>query len=107
MVKIYDEKAALPYIPDWEKNLKNLDGWHLIYADQCPWHEISVTDLQQAATDHGLQLHVRKLHTPAEAQQAPSGFGTFALIKDGRLIEDHYISRSRFENILKKEYGKK
>lgn len=103
----FNNHGKLPVLIDWRLKLPHYMGWHLVYADQCPWHEKSVTDLQQAATDHGIQLNVHKLLTPAEAQEAPSGFGTFTLIKDGRLIEDHYISRTRFENILKKEYGKK
>jgi hypothetical protein len=51
--------------------------------------------------DNGITLTVKKLATPKEAQKAPSGFGTFSLIKDGKLLADHYISRTRFENILK------
>ncbi|HPT13663.1 MAG TPA: GNAT family N-acetyltransferase [Bacteroidales bacterium] len=101
----FNSSSKLPAFIDWRLKLHQYQGWHLVYADQCPWHEKSVTDLQQAATDHGLKIHVHKLLTAAEAQLAPSGFGTFALINDGRLIEDHYISRSRFENILKKESG--
>ena len=44
-----------------------------------------------------------KLTSPTEAQNAPSGFGTFSLIKDGKLLEDHYLSKKRFENIIKQE----
>jgi hypothetical protein len=33
----------------------------------------------------------------------PSGFGVFALVKDGKLLEDHYLSKRRFETIIKKE----
>lgn len=32
----------------------------------------------------------------------PSGFGVFNLLRDGRLLEDDYLSTSRFKNILKK-----
>jgi hypothetical protein len=46
---------------------------------------------------------VIKLVTPREAQNAPSGFGTFALLKDGKLLGDHYLSRTRFENIIRQE----
>lgn len=106
MVKIFDEKAPLPYMPDWEKNLQNLAGWHLMYADQCPWHEKSVSDLADAARETGIILNIRKLLTAEEAQNAPSGFGTFALVKDNRLLEDHYISRTRFENIIRQELKK-
>lgn len=106
MAKFFDEKAPLPYILDWEKNLQNLVGWHLFYADQCPWHEKSANDLANAAKENGIALNIRKLKTPEEAQQAPSGFGTFALVRDGRLLEDHYLSRTRFENIIRQELEK-
>jgi L-amino acid N-acyltransferase YncA len=103
LVKKLDPLAPLPVFIDWTKKLPEYKGWHLIYADQCPWHYKSVTDLQQAAIDIGIILTITKLTTPAEAQQAPSGFGTFSLIKDGKLLADHYISHTRFENILRQE----
>jgi len=101
----FDDTAPQPAFNDWGTGLPKYKGWNLVYSDQCPWHQKSVNDLKQAATDHGITLKIHKLETPAEAQMAPSGFGTFALINDGQLLEDHYISRTRFDNILKKESG--
>ena len=75
----------------------------VVYSDQCSWHEKSITDIKQAAIEHGIDLTEKKLKTPREAQMAPSGFGTFSLLKDGKLLADHYISRTRFENILRQE----
>jgi GNAT superfamily N-acetyltransferase len=103
MVKKFDDKNTLPYFVDWTKQQSIYKGWHLIYSDQCPWHEKSVTDLKQSALDNGINLKVKKLMNPEEAQNAPSGFGTFSLIKDGKLLADHYISSKRFENIIKQE----
>lgn len=99
----FEDSVPSPRFIDWRLKLPKYEGWNLVYADQCPWHEKSVKDLLQAATDHNIELKVHKLSTPAEAQEAPSGFGTFALIRNGKLIEDHYLSRTRFENILRKE----
>lgn len=106
MVKMFDNKGTLPRFYDWTKEQAKYKGWHLIYSDQCPWHEKSITDLQQAARDNGIKLTIKKILNPKEAQKAPSGFGTFSLIKDGRLLADHYISRTRFENIIKQEVNK-
>ncbi|MDP8221077.1 MAG: GNAT family N-acetyltransferase [Candidatus Stygibacter frigidus] len=103
MCKKIKIKAGDPCFIDWTKKQVDYKGWNLIYSDQCPWHEKSVADLKQSALEHGINLKVTKLNTPEEAQNAPSGFGTFSLIKDGKLIEDHYLSKTRFENILKKE----
>jgi GNAT superfamily N-acetyltransferase len=103
MIKPFDGEISRPVLLDWTKRLTGYKGWNLIYSDQCPWHDKSVSDLRQAALDNGIKLTIIKLTTPRQAQQAPSGFGTFGLIKDGVLLEDHYISKTRFENILKRE----
>ena len=51
--------------------------------------------------DYGMDLKVTKLETAQEAKNAPSGFGVFNLLHDGKLLEDHYLSATRFKNILK------
>ena len=103
MAKIWDDKAAPPQFIDWHQQQKKYKGWHLTYADQCPWNEKSAEAILNVAMDHGIDLKVSKIKTPAEAKKAPSGFGVFNLLRDGRLLEDHYISHTRFKNILKKE----
>lgn len=103
MIKTFETKQPIPNFNDWTKEQAKYTGWNLVYSDQCPWHDKSVTDLMNCAMDHGFELQIVKLETPKAAQKAPSGFGTFSLLKDGRLLADHYISRTRFENILKKE----
>jgi GNAT superfamily N-acetyltransferase len=107
MVKSFDNKKTKPCFNNWSKQQSKYTGWNLIYSDQCPWHEKSITEIQKSAADNGIVLMVKKLKTPKEAQSAPSGFGTFSLIKDGKLLADHYISRTRFENILRQETKKK
>lgn len=103
MFKPINEKSDPPQLNNWNEQQKKYQGWNLLYADQCPWHIKSATDLQNAATKHGIDLNVIQIASPIEAQEGPSGYGTYALIKDGKLLEDHYISKTRFENILKKE----
>ena len=56
--------------------------------------------------DFEVDLQVEKLTTAEEAKSAPSGFGVFSLMHDGQLVEDHYLSATRFRNILKKELTK-
>jgi hypothetical protein len=103
MVKPFDDKNAKPVFINWTKQQSKYKGWNLIYSDQCPWHEKSITDIMQSAVQNKIELKVKKLTTPEEAQNSPSGFGTFSLIKDGILLADHYISKARFENILKEQ----
>ncbi|NAS14456.1 YoaP domain-containing protein [Poritiphilus flavus] len=94
---------ADPLLADWTANQKNYQGWHLVYANQCPWHEKSAEAMLKVAREHGIDLKITLLKTPSDAQNAPSGFGVFSLLHDGKLLEDHYLSETRFRNILKKE----
>lgn len=103
VAKNFDGSNHSASIIDWTKQQAKFQGWNLVYADQCPWHEKAVETLQKVAKEHGLELKVTKLNTAKDAQKAPSGFGVFSLLKDGHLLEDHYISETRFKNILKKE----
>ncbi len=104
--KKWNGKAINPKLRDWETQQSQYQGWHLIYADQCPWHEKSVEAMLHTAADFEVDLQVEKLTTAEEAKSAPSGFGVFSLMHDGQLVEDHYLSATRFRNILKKELTK-
>ena len=104
LYKPLDKESPPPTFFDWTAALEEHQGWHLLYADQCPWHEKSVTAISNVAREQGEPLQVTHLNSPKEAQKGPSGFGTFALIKDGKLLADHYLSATRFKNILKKEF---
>ncbi len=90
-----------PEFIDWTQRTTDYQGWHLSYTDQCPWHLKSVRDIQTIAKEQSINLQVKKLETHLEAQASPSGFGGFNLIHNGRLLADHYISGTRFKNILK------
>ena len=89
----------------WEKEADRYQGWHLLYADQCPWHDKSAQTLAEVALDYDIDLEVKRLTSPQSAQHVPCGYGTFALIHDGKVVSDHYISATRFKNILKQEHA--
>ena len=101
--KKWNTSTEDPHLMDWIAKQKDYQGWHLVYADQCPWHEKSAFDLLNTAMDYGIDLKLTKLETSAQAKNAPSGFGVFSLLYNGKLIDDHYLSATRFKNILKKE----
>jgi hypothetical protein len=103
MVKKFNLTVEDPKLIDWTKNREKYQGWHLLYADQCPWHHKSVEALQEVATENNVTLTITKLNSSKDAKNSPSGFGTFSLLHNGKLLEDHYLSATRFKNILKKE----
>lgn len=98
------KKGGLPsFTKDWDNRLKQYSGWHLIYANQCPYHKKSAMEIKKVSDEKGLNLAVTELDNPEEAQCAPSPFGVFNLIYNGKLLADHYISKTRFKNILRDE----
>lgn len=99
----WNNSAAKPKFYNWTKQQKEYKGWHLLYADQCPWNEKSVAAILNVAMDYNVDLKVSKINTVKEAKMAPSGFGVFNLLHDGKLLDDHYLSATRFRTILKKE----
>ncbi|WP_420399644.1 GNAT family N-acetyltransferase [Flagellimonas sp.] len=101
--KTWNDKSEKPKFHNWTKQQGKYKGWHLLYADQCPWSEKSVTAILNIAMAHGVDIKVSKIETVDEAKMAPSGFGVFNLLHDGKLLEDHYLSGTRFRTILKKE----
>ncbi|NQU87822.1 MAG: GNAT family N-acetyltransferase [Mariniphaga sp.] len=103
LAKKFDSNSIDPEFIDWENQAEKFKGWNLIYANQCPYHKKASDDLVKTAKEFGVKLKVIILKNSKEAQNAPSGFGVFSLINDGKLLEDHYISSTRFKNILKKE----
>ena len=97
------KEAPRPRFRDWRSRLADFQGLHIIYANQCPWVARSIRELSGIASDHGLDLQLTELKTAREAQNAPSVYGIFSLVYNGRLLADHYLSATRFRNILRKE----
>lgn len=95
--------GSLPKFKDWEKQLKKYKGWNIIYSNQCPWVARSIKDLSEIAKKKELKLKVTELKNAKQAQNAPSIYATFNLVYNGKLLVDHYISNTRFLNIINKE----
>lgn len=96
------KKGPLPKFKDYEKQLKKYKGWHMVYSNQCPWVARFIDELDKK-TIAKLKLKITELKTPKQAQNAPSIYSVFNLICDGKILADRYISKTRFNNILKKE----
>jgi hypothetical protein len=92
-----------PRFRDISANLVKYRGLHLVYCAQCPMLPKSVKDLSEMAAEHGLKLNVTVLTSAREAQNAPSYYGVFNLVWNGRLLSDHYVSQGRFKNLLERE----
>jgi len=97
------KKSNLPKFSDREAELNRYRGWHVIYSLQCPWAARSTGEMKKVSDRRGIKIRFRELKTARQAQRAPSAYGVFTLLHDGKILADHYISPRRFGNILDKE----
>jgi GNAT superfamily N-acetyltransferase len=97
------KNSKLPKFKDWKAQLKKYKGLNAVYSNQCPWVAKSIDVLSSSAGKYGIELKVTQLKTAKQAQNAPSVYSVFSLINNGKIVEDHYISETRFKNILRKE----
>ncbi len=94
--------TPLPTFTEWRSALQGYPGLHIVYSRQCPWVARFVNEIRGKVEQLGISLSITELKTPEEAQSAPSPYSVFNLIYNGELLASHYISETRFMNILKK-----
>ena len=89
---------------DWNKRLNQYSsGLTIIRSDQCPYIAKSVKDITETAQKkYGIKANIIELNNCMEAQNAPSAYGIFSIIYDGRLLVDHPIGNTRLTNIMNK-----
>ena len=95
--------GSLPSINNWQAELAKYNGLTIVYSNQCPWVARFVEEVKPILEEKKLVPRVVELKSAAQAQKAPSLYGIFNLIYDGKLLADRYISTTRFLNIVKKE----
>ena len=105
LVKRFARAGVPPSLIDARSARGKLVGWHMVYSRQCPWVARFVEEVKPIIKKAGIRVSVKELTVAKQAQQAPSLYSCFALIRDGRLLADRYISTTRFSNILRKETG--
>lgn len=96
------KKGPMPKLNDYKKELKKYKGWNIVYSKQCPWVDRFLEELDPKIKKK-LNIKIKELKNPAQAQKAPSLYSVCSIIKDGKILADHYISQTRFNNIIKKE----
>jgi len=102
LVKFFSKKTIKPHFTHDEKALEKYQGWHIIYSKQCPWVARFIEEVKPIIKNQSLKITFHEIISAKEAQQSPSIYSVFNLIKDGQLLADRYISTTRFLNIIKK-----
>jgi GNAT superfamily N-acetyltransferase len=88
---------------DWNRKLERYSrGLTIIRSSQCPHIAKFASEIIEAAkNEYGIEPKVIDVHTASDAQHAPTPYAVFALIRDGQVLADHQISRTRFRNIMR------
>lgn len=105
MVKKFDEKSQDPqFKADMEESLKKYsEGLTILRSVQCPYTEKNVKSIIESAHDkYKLKTNLIDLNDACDVQNSPCAFGSFCLIYNGEILSYHPISKTRFENIMKK-----
>ena len=95
-------KEPAPKFKGYEKQLSKYNGLHVVYSNQCPWVARFISEIGDIVKKKGLKISITELETPEQAQNAPSIYAVFNLVHNGKLLADHYISNTRFLNIINK-----
>ena len=96
------KKGKKPSFINWGKNQISSKGFKIVYTNQCPMFAKCVIDLTETAKEQNTSLKISEIKKSGDAKISPSGYGVMNIMKDGKVIADHYISSKRFENILNK-----
>jgi ribosomal protein S18 acetylase RimI-like enzyme len=103
LVKRFDDDAPLPAFPqDWDQRASRYGaGLTVVYADQCPYINDAIKQYVELAQEKGVEAQVVKLTSSQEAQDAaPSAYGVFNVVYDGRLVTYHYMGKKEKEALI-------
>lgn len=104
---VLDNNLPKPKILDNSSQLIAMKGWHILYSKQCPWVARLVSEIQPVLDRNGIKASIVEIDAVSMARQAPSVYGVFNLVHDGKLLSERYISSTRLQNIIDKEMGKR
>jgi hypothetical protein len=105
--KINPSNPSPKFKDDWEKRLcRYSNGLVIITSDQCPYTTKAIKEIVATARiDYGLTPAIIELKNSRDAQNdSPCAFGSFCIVFRGKVIADHPISKTRFQNILNKPF---
>jgi len=108
LVKKFKNSAPTPgFKGQWARKQKKFGrGLTIITSGQCPHNLKMVNDIARIARDrYGIEPQIAEYRSCRQAQNAPWPFAVSGVLYDGKLVADHPISGTRFQNIMEKELG--
>ena len=99
------KKGKVPAFINWEDRRISSKEFKIIYTNQCPMFAKCIPVLKSVAKRKNVSLKISQLKSSKDARNAPSGYGVMNIIRNKKILADHYISGRRFDNILTREKG--
>ncbi len=102
LVKRFDA-APLPAFPaDWDARLTRYgSGLTVVYANQCPYIDNAIQVIAGTAAERGMEPRLVKLESSRQVQDAaPSAYGVFGLVHNGKLLTYHYGTQKEMAVLL-------
>ena len=94
--------APSPSFPkNWEERLARCgSGITIFRCDQCPYIEDAVKDALEAAHELGIATQVVEMHHCQEVRdRAPTPYGVFGVVYNGRLLSYHYMLKKELARL--------
>lgn len=94
--------TAMPHFnKGWEERaLTYGKGITVLFSDQCPIVDNALKNLKDAADECHLEIKFIKIEDSIAAQSAPSPYGTFCIIVDGKFLTHRILDKERYKNIF-------
>ncbi|MGD2110867.1 MAG: YoaP domain-containing protein [Phycisphaerae bacterium] len=103
LVKKIREGPVPAFRGGWDQRARRCGKGVVIFrSDQCPCIAGFTSDILEVCNRLGVSVRVKELKTCKQAQNAPSPYGIFNIVYNGRLIADHPISATRFRSLIGK-----
>ncbi|WP_321478240.1 YoaP domain-containing protein [uncultured Paludibaculum sp.] len=103
LVKKFQPSAANPaFKTGWDDRMKKYGtGLTIIRSNQCSHIAKFADEIAECAErEYGLKPRIVQIKSHRDAQNAPTPYGVFAVLQDGRILADHQISCTRFRNLM-------
>ncbi|MEO1200375.1 MAG: GNAT family N-acetyltransferase [Pseudomonadota bacterium] len=105
MLHKFDATAPDPtYSGDFDKRIRaSGSGLTVIVTGQCPYLADAVAAVETVAEARGLPIRIDTLHSAEDVRaRAPSPYGVFAILADGKLVSYCYQTAKDLNKILDK-----
>ncbi|MFZ5514997.1 MAG: GNAT family N-acetyltransferase [Candidatus Zhuqueibacterota bacterium] len=102
MVKKFDDAPLPTFCGDWQEKAGRFgEGFMVIRSDQCPYVPDATDAISKFASERRSACNVIELRTSDDVRNvAPSPYGVFSIVHDGKLLAYHYLLPKDLEKLF-------